>query len=159
LRDYFYNILVCILIISILAQIVTSTKQKQLMRLISGIFLAISIFTPLAQINWSSLLSVSSLPAFYAAPYIAEGKKTALETQKTVIKDTCESYILNKAKSLGADIIIELSLNEELLPVFAEIYSETDLSIQIQLQKILTEDLGIPKEHQIWISYQESNSS
>ena len=159
MRDYFYSIIVCILSTSILTQIVSNTKRKKLIRMISGIFLAISIFRPLSQINWEFLWNIASQSHFSADSYIEEGKKTALSAQETIIKDACKAYILDEAKKMGAKITVEFSLNEDLLPVSAEINAEVDPSVQIQLQNILTEDLGIPKENQIWTWYQENNSS
>lgn len=159
MKAYIYSVIVCILIASILTQMVSCSRHKKLIRLICGVYLAISIFRPISQINLTTLWNRSSLRQFSADTYIAEGKKTAQEARETIIKDACEAYILDKAKTLGAEISIEFSLNEELYPVFAEIHAETDPAVQRQLQNILTTDLGIPKESQAWIWYQESNSS
>jgi len=60
---------------------------------------------------------------------------------------------------LGAEITAKVSLDEALTPVFVEIGSENALTIQNELQTILTTDLGIPKENQKWIWNQENNSS
>ena len=78
----------------------------------------------------------------------------ASEKQIECIIDSCEAYILDKAKVLGGDITAEVSLNADLIPVFAVIHAE-DQSAKAQLQAILQEDLGIPMENQQWIWNQE----
>ena len=159
MRNFFYSTIVCILIISILKQLVTNSRQKQLIRPISGIFLAIAIFRSFPQINKGSIRNFSGINQISAESYIAEGKKTAHDANETIIKEACEAYILDKAKMLDADIKIEFHLNENLAPIFAEIHTEADSAVQKQLQNILTTDLGIPKENQTWIWYQESSIS
>jgi hypothetical protein len=52
---------------------------------------------------------------------------------------------------------VDIFLNEDLLPEFAELTGDVAPQVQAQLQRILTTDLGIPKENQKWIRNQESN--
>ena len=154
-----YSIIVCVLITFTLTQMISNRRRRRLVRLICGIFLIISIFRPLVQIDWTTWWDIADLRQFSADSYIADGKKTALQAQEIIIKDAFETYILDKAKNLGAEITVDFTLNEDLLPVFAEIQTEADPSVQKQLQDILTADLGIPKERQTWISCQESSIS
>lgn len=158
-KQYVFSIVVCSLSCGILSQIISDTKRKALIHLISGAVLAISILRPLSRINPEDFRHVPDLDQFSADYYIAEGKQTSLEALERRIKDSCEAYILDKAKELGTEIIADISLNEDLIPVFVEISGEADPNVQTELQKILTTDLGIPKENQKWIWNQESNSS
>lgn len=83
----------------------------------------------------------------------------AEEARAEYIKTSCEAYILDKAKDLGVEIRAIFSLNGDLIPETAEISGTGGIREQKRLQKILMMDLGIPKENQIWIWNQESNSS
>jgi predicted dehydrogenase len=95
----------------------------------------------------------------YKCTYIAEGEKTALEAQERIITESCEAYIENRAKALGADVQVNVRLNRDQIPDLAEIRGNPGPEIQMQLQEILSEDLGIPKENQSWIWHQENSSS
>lgn len=158
-KTYLFSIIVCTLSCSILSQLVSNGKRKALMRLITGTAIAVSILYPLSGMSLKDLFTIP-LPKKNAAEYyIAEGENTALEAQEKLIKDACETYILDKAKTLGSNIVVEVALNTELIPDFVELRGEVDTDLQLQLEKILTADLGIPKENQKWIWNQESNSS
>lgn len=158
-KTYLFSIIVIALSFSLLSQLITNGKKKALMRLITGTAMAVSILYPLSGINLKNLLVIPIPKKNAAEYYISEGKKTASEAQEKFIEDACEAYILDKAKALGSNIVAEVSLNTDLIPSFAELHGEVDANVQLQLEKILTADLGITKENQKWIWNQESNSS
>jgi len=98
------------------------------------------------------------VPPLYnlAKKLIAEGKKV------TVIlgfNTKSEVFLEEDYKALGADVTVQISLDEKLVPVFAEINGGADPEVQGELQDILMTDLGIPKENQKWIWNPENNSS
>ena len=158
-REYFFSMIVCSLSCGIVSQIISDTKQKELIHLICGMVMTLVIVRPLTGLELESILQFPLQNLDSADWYIAEGEKTASETLERSIKEACETYILDKAKTLGAEIIMHVTLNKELVPVFAEISGDFDSATKVQLQQILTTDLGIPKENQKWIWNQESNSS
>lgn len=158
-KSYIISIIICALSCRIVSQIVSNTRRKALMHFVSGTLLAIFILRPLSHIDPEALWEVPELDQFSAAYYITEGEKAAIEAQEKSIKDACETYILDKATTLGAKITVHFSLNEELMPLFAEISSDANPDVQMQLENILMTDLGIPKENQKWIWNQESSNS
>ena len=158
-KSYLFSLVVCAFICGILSQIISDGKRKELLRLISGTVLAIVLLQPLSGINLEQLLQVPFQNLNAADTYIAEGEQIASEAQERIIEDICEAYILDKAKALGANIMVEISLDHDRIPVFAEMYGAAEADVQLQLQEILTTDLGIPKENQKWIWNQESSSS
>jgi len=91
--------------------------------------------------------------------YIAEGERTAAEAMERCIKDSTETYILNKAKAMGTEIRVQVSLDETGIPAFVEIRGKGEPQAEQELQKILMTDLAIPKENQKWTWNQENNSS
>jgi hypothetical protein len=151
--------LVCSLTCGILSQIVSDTGKTKLIQFISGTFLAVTVLSGFARIDPADFHLISAGNRNPADAYIAMGKQAAAEEQKIRITADCEAYILDKAKELGAEVTAKVSLDELLVPVFVEITCESDRNLQPDLQKILTMDLGIPKENQQWIWNQENNSS
>ena len=158
-EQYLLSILICTLTCGIISQILMDTKRKKLVRMICGIVIAISIFYPLSKVKLEKYMQFPDADWNEADYYISAGKKLSLTEQEKSIKAYCETYILDKAKKLDAEITVEISLNEEMLPFFAEIQYKTENNVQKELQKILETDFGISKENQKWIRNQENNSS
>lgn len=154
-----YSVIACALACSIVSQIDSGSKRKEILRLLCGIVLGISILYPFTKVNPEDLLQFSQWDPAGAEAYIAEGEKMAAQARMDSIKASCETYILNRARDLGADIQAEISLNDEGIPVFAELHGEPDSDTQCRMQAIITAELGIPKENQKWIWKQENNSS
>lgn len=158
-KQYIFSIVVCVFSCKIVSQIIFDPKRKALMHLVCGTVLAIFILRPLSNINLEDLLYFPLLDEGTAEHCITKGEKIAAEAQAEYIKASCEAYILDKAKRLGAEITAQVLLDENLIPQSADIEGSLDPDIQIQLQNILSDDLGIPKENQIWTWNQGSNRS
>ena len=154
-KPYLHSILACCLISAIVLQLVSDTGAKGLVRFVCAMLTAISIGTPLAGMDWSGLLQWPQ-PGSGADAYIRQGEETARDAKAACIQAVCRTYILEKAKALDGEILeVTITLNDDLLPAYAEIHGRMDQKVQ----EILTTDLGIPKEQQTWIWNQESSSS
>ena len=70
-----------------------------------------------------------------------------------IIKRRTAAYILDKAKNLGADLMVEVTLNDEIPPVPCAVRLRG--IITPYAKKVLSEtifrDLGIKTEEQTWI--------
>ena len=158
-RQYAFSIIVCSFVCGIISHLFADSKRKALMQLVSGTVIAITVLHPLSAISLDVLLPVSVPEHDSAEAYITEGEHAALEARMQCITASCETYILEKAKLLGADLDVRISLNPDFIPTMVEISGDADPGVQKQLQTILATDLGIPKENQKWVKNQESNSS
>lgn len=158
-KQYLFSLLICSLTCGVVSQLISDTGKKALIHLICGIIFSICILFPLTQLKFEDFCDVPVWNQSAAEIYIADGKKTAAEAQAKCIEAECEAYILDKARTLGADVMVQVTLNQAQIPVFAELSGEAAPYAQRELEKILMTDLGIPKENQKWIWNQESNSS
>lgn len=158
-KEYAFTLIVIALCCGILIQTVSDTKGKALVRLISGVVLAIVLLQPLEKRAFEEILQLPEFDESIAEFYIEEGRKTAIETKRAFIEAQSEAYILNKAKMLGGEITVQVFLDEDLVPDFAQIHEKGETSIQKHLEIILSTDLGIPKEHQKWIWKQDGSGS
>lgn len=156
-KQYLYGVLTCAFVCGIVLGFLSNTKQKALVRLVSGVILAVAVIRPLGRFSLEDCLEFPSESWVGAENYIAEGERAAFQSQADCIKASCEAYILDKAKELGANIRVDIILDGDLLPEFAYLTGTIAPQLQNQLQRILTTDLGIPKENQKWIRNQESN--
>lgn len=155
IRSYLLRIvaaaLICGLSVSIIGKEGTAAS---LVKFISGIFLVLTIASPLVTLStdhWVEFWSDFSLEGKDAAQ---EGKDSALCAQRDIIKPKLEAYILDKAASLNMDITAELTLNTSDLPTPQSVRLTGTFSpyTKVQLSTFIEEKLGIPKEEQQWIS-------
>ena len=158
-KSYILSILIWIFVCGILQKMIAETRGKKMIQLISGVVLAITVFSPLTRMRLDDYFQIPKIEWKNSDLYIVEGQKNALEAQKQYIQDHCEAYILDRARTLNAEITVEILLNESMIPAFAQIEWDGNPSLQIELEKVLMTDLGIPKENQQWIWNQANNSS
>lgn len=158
-KSYVYSILVCLFCCAVVSQMLQDGRRKALLQFLCGTAVAITVLRPLTGLDLTQFLTLSDWETFAADAYVAEGEAAAGKERGMRIKQTCEAYILDKAKALGADLQICITLNQQQIPVFAEIQGQLQQSVQMALQEILMRDLGIPKENQRWTWNQENSSS
>ena len=159
LKQYLLSVLGCALVCGIFSQMVADTSRKKGIHMICGIVTAISICYPLTKVDLEKYVRFPDADWLQAEDYISSGVNAASLEQEKRIKDSCQTYILDKARGLDTEIKIEITLNEEGLPYRAEIQGEAEAKVQKELQRILETDLGISKENQTWIRNQESSNS
>lgn len=158
-KQYIYTVLICVCISSVITQMISDSRQKSLIRMICGVILAVTVLQPLSRLRWEDLGFFSPRNRDSAQFWTARGEDLARKATAEVIKSSCETYILEKAELLGADISVQISLDEDQMPVSAVITGRIGSDQQRQLQNILTTDLGLPKENQTWTWNQENRDS
>jgi hypothetical protein len=157
-KSYVYSILVCLFCCAIVSQMVQDGRRKSLLQFLCGTAVAITVLRPLTGLDLTQFLAISDLEIFAADAYVAEGEATAGKERGLRIKQTCEAYILDKAKAMGADIQPEVQIDEDWLPVSVRIQGSMDPQIQKQLEHILIRDMGITKENQQWTGNPENGN-
>ena len=122
-----------------------------IIRLICALFLSFVAITPLTDLDFSGVehyLESFSLEGSTAAEY---GKNMALEAQGDIITASVQSYIMDKAETLGAKLQVEVVLDQDNIPVSVELEGKASPYAKARITGIIADDLGITKEHQIWI--------
>ena len=122
-----------------------------IMRMICGLFLSFVAISPLVEMDFSGFQSY--LDSFtLEAGYIADsGKDLAWEAEGDIIKASVQSYIMDKAETLGAHITAEVMLDQDNVPLSVELEGKLSPYAKARITGIIADDLGITKEHQIWI--------
>ena len=129
-----------------------STPAAKLSQVLMGVFLLFTVLTPFATMridaweNWSWELQSSGTDA------VAEGKSLAKKEWESIISQRVQTYILDKAAQYDASLTVTVGLSEEAIPVPVSVSISGSISPygKVQLQKYIANDLGIPKEAQIW---------
>ena len=77
----------------------------------------------------------------------------AEDAYRSGIKQRTESYILEKARSLGTEVTVEVTLSTEEMPVPIGVTLTGSISpyAKEQLAQMMEQELGINRKEQIWI--------
>ena len=128
-------------------------SASALLRLIGGVFLVLTILTPLTKMDFSGIDGYLESFSADGEDIAANGAACAENEYRTIIKERVEAYILDKAAAAGASLSVEVTLSDEdvPVPVWIRLSGEITPDAKGQLQQILEEELGIAKEDQIWI--------
>ena len=152
MSTYIYRIIAAAIICSIVHALFRGDPDHgKRVKMICGLFLMIVIISPLRELN-----GIQIEGAIYkedGAGYAAEGSMQANVALREIIIQRCETYIVEKATSMGADINVEVSVSDDTYPTPCAIticgavapYTKT------KLQEVIMDDLGIAKEQQTWI--------
>lgn len=153
LRQYFLSVTAA----AIICGAATGLLQKksgayELVKLTAGLFLALTAIRPLAQIELTDLSEFSLDHSLAASSAAAMGEDLAADAMADIIKSQSEAYILDKAEALGLDVEVEVSISTEGSPLPAAVHIHGKISpyAKAQLEAVLTEEFGIPKEDQQW---------
>ena len=120
-------------------------------RLICGLFLSFVALNPLVDLDFSGLERYLDTFSFEADTIADAGKNLADDAEGDIIKSSVQAYILDKAETLGANITAEVMLDQDNIPLSVELEGDLSPYAKARLTGIIADDLGITKEHQIWI--------
>ena len=125
---------------------------KQSLHLLCSVLLAVVVVSPIVRIDPDEIFR-AVVPEWEENFLTSEGKSMATEAMAELIKTECETYILDKAKSLGLSVSVTVLLGEEELPVpkGVMIYGSADEESKRNLTVWLEDAFGITEEALQWI--------
>lgn len=142
---------------AILSGIVTGVLGKKgalgaTVKLLAGIFMILTIVSPWTQLKINDFTDYFNNVSLEADAITADGENVARDTLMDIIKSKTEAYILDKADSFGAELTVEVSVEGSDLPVPCAVRISGSVSPygKKQLEQIISKELGIALEDQIW---------
>lgn len=127
---------------------VSSVYMKQLV----GMVMMIALISPLRNINIQKIPQVFTDYKQDAQSAADIGQRMANSKQREIITQQACAYILDKATSLGLDITVEISLDEEMgCPWEVRLEGSVSPYAKQRLGNIIAQELAVPEERQIWI--------
>lgn len=154
LKQYILSVMVSAVVCAIVRCIGVKSSHQRVLTLLSGLYLSISILSPLSSLNPERWLQSASTDIFAdAASAAAVGEDIQRESLSAIIKEKTAAYILDKAAqwNLAPDVTVYLSEDTIPVPISVEIRGSVSPYGKQQLTKLLEEELGIAKENQLWI--------
>lgn len=160
IRSYALSIVCTALLAGIITDLAEKTAFVKQVRLVCSIFLTIAVINPI--LSFSSLSISDFLESSWSdTGTVTEiGKASYADSIQRIIQEETEAYILKEAKALGADIRVQIGMNNDSPPVPSSItiLGSFDGAAEERLSTILAQEFHIPKEQQTWIR-QEQNKS
>ena len=131
----------------------TLVKKKDtvgsIIRLIAGLFLTLTAVQPIVNLEIISLERYLDSVQTGAEEAVRTGQALAEEEMEARIIDQVESYILDKAGLLNAQVTVSVTLTD-MLPSGVEIKGNVSPYAKAQLSAWIDSQLGIATEAQIW---------
>ena len=153
LKEYIIRVIAAA-IICVLTKNITGSSAAigAILKTISGVFLAIVILSPLLHLDFAAVADHTDIFSIDADQVVQDGVQLSDSALRSSITQYTEAYILDKAASLKADLSVEVTLSEDDTPVPCSVVIEGRVSpyAKSKLTKLISDDLGISKENQIW---------
>lgn len=148
--QYIYRVCGAALISAVIRHL---TKESGVCQMIAGLFLALTVLAPFADLRLGDFEKL--------LPDIDNGAQIAVENGKAdyekelvrCISDRVEAYILDKGQDLGLSLTVEIELSDDAMPkpVGVRLRGEASPYAKRRMQQILADELGIAKENQLWM--------
>lgn len=154
LRQYLFSVVTAALVCALVNRLIKkSGSSGAIVKLLSGIFLTLSVISPVINLDFSSVADYIEAFSYDADAYVSAGNEITDASMHRSIKQKSEAYILDKAASMEAELTVEVTLSDDSLPVPTDIVLTGRVSpyAKSKLSQMITDDLGIPKENQVWM--------
>lgn len=153
MKAYLLSVVAAAIISAIVTKLLGSKgTQGAVGKLVAGLFLAFTIILPLRSVEIGKLGSFADVYSQQAQAAVEVGKLQTRQALQAGIKESCEAYILDKAQGWNAHLEVEVTVSDDdiPMPVSVQLSGNVSPNAKSQLTRIITEDLGIPKEDQKW---------
>ena len=124
------------------------------MKLITGVMITLTLVKPFIHGDKLKLDHFWNSFSYDSNMAVQQGIDAAESTNAAYIKEAMESYISNKAETMDAEIDAQVTLENDTLQIPKSITITGTVSpyIKRQLMDIISKDLGIPEDQQLWTS-------
>lgn len=128
-------------------------SSAKIIQAICGVFMAITIFSPVIHIKFNSFEDFFMDTKFVAEETRDEGLESAASAMAEIIKQQSEAYILDKAVSLGVNLDVKVKMSDTNPPVPKEVILSGNASpyMKNKIGQYITANFGISEENQRWI--------
>ena len=150
---YLFSLIVTVVLCGIMRMLIPDDKRI-MTQLVTGLVITVVMLSPVLtneKIKFEDYFDRISVDSDFA---VQEGMIAAKQASSEYIEVESETYILNKATEMGADVSVDVVLSDAELPVPNGITVCGLISpyVKAKLSACIRNDLGIAEDAQIWIS-------
>lgn len=152
ITEYLLSVTAAGILCAIVKQLSKNASAK-IIRAVCGVFMAITIFSPVIHIQFNSIEDFLMEAKYEAEETRDDGIESASSAMADIIKQQTEAYILDKAVSLGVNIDVNVKMSDTNPPVPKEVILSGNVSPYMKNKMIqyITANIGISEENQRWI--------
>lgn len=150
--EYIVTITAAALLVSVLRSLAGDGSMGKLVKLIAGIFMALTILSPVRKLKLPDVNTWMSSFASDGREAAARGQQLGREERETFIKAQTEAYILDKAAGYGAALEVQVTLDDAGIPASVTLTGAVSPYAKACLMRLIASDLGMEQEVQQWIS-------
>ena len=150
MTGYILSVTCAAALAAILRAIAGEGTMGKLTKLLSGLFLAVTVLSPLVKMEIPD-------PARWLEDYMEEGEAAAQageamakDYSQSIISAELEAYILDKAAALCCELSAEVRLDDGGLPASVTLAGSVSTADKAELSRMLARELGIGEEAVIW---------
>lgn len=152
LQKYILSVICAALICGIITDLAAKTTFQKQLQFLCGVFLTVAMVQPLIHLNIdpNSFFNIGAHTD--SVELITRGEEQTRYQIGAVIQEQCEAYILSEAKKQNSDISVNVTLDssDPPKPLYVHLSGEMDSEKKAMLEEIIAEDIGVPKERQLW---------
>ena len=149
LTQYILTVVTAAMLVGILQSLAGQGTMGILTKLLSGVFLALTMLSPVLKLEIPDPAAWFSDMVMDGESLAAEGEAMAADAKEDIIRSQVEAYILDKA---DADLAVSVELDAAGVPCGVTLTGDVSPRTKAQLSRMLAEDLGLGKEVQQWYS-------
>ena len=152
-RAYLLRVTVAALVCGIISGFAAKRVSiAPLVKFLCSLLMAIVLLTPMASIRLDSLASFWEGVSVSGDDAAFSGYASAQEACGDIIKEKVAAYVLDKAEAYGAELTVEVTLDDSMPPVPCglEISGRISPYGKTALTNDIEKELGIKAEDQIW---------
>lgn len=154
IREYVLHLLAAAIVSGVVIRLLKgSGAAGTIAKLLCGVFMIYCAVNPISQLEPVDLGVVGEQLHKEADSAVAWGEKEARAALAESITKQTQAYIMEKAKELNVDLAVQVEVSEDDMPMPESVCLTGSISpyAKTKLSELLTRDLGIKKENQIWI--------
>lgn len=127
------------------------TLTGRLIHLLTGLFLTLVVLQSVLSVELEDYSSYFQSFRLEGEAVTEQGSALARDSMGDIIKTNTETYILDKAKMLGAQLEVEVTLNDDHMPLLVRLEGAVSPYTRSRLQQMMEDELAVAKENQHWI--------
>lgn len=153
LAEYIISVSAAAILCGILNSLMLKGAAKEILKLISGLFLAFCVISPVSNIRLPELTDVGETIKEDAESAVRAGEDKTSRELTDSISAQLAAYILDKAKTMGLELEAEVTLADDgtFLPIGILLSGDASRESREQLTEDIAQDLGLPEEDIQWI--------
>ena len=154
IKSWISGIAVTAIIISIVQGIMPKGSVKRIAAVICSAALIAAMAAPVLKWSIPDIHKFRREGDDLTRRYMENLSNANFDLNQSIIEAECESYILDKAKNLGANVSVNVTAeyidSDTCVPMSAEIFSSCSPLIRTALSEYMSDELGIPEDMQTW---------